>query len=145
MASFHSPASGAKYLTLAFFAEAVADALISFVDDGKEDQLNERIDDALTSLRAISGEGPDADVDKYPVGHYEQVRTWDDVIQRQGSENVLHLLEDIRTRKGTPEDLKGKAEEAIEFFSGLEAQALRNFDRPERTLPRGLRELCRAL
>lgn len=136
-----------RYLTVAFFAQRVLDALVASAEHGDDAGLKPALELAVQELQAAIG-NPPADYQQgrpRAFSDYEQVRTLDEV------RNPAEVQEIIRALERLTKDLDGgvpagrrQLDEAIEFFCHLESRALRNFDQPTETMPRGIHELCKA-
>jgi len=136
-----------RYLTVAFFAQRVLDALVASAEHGDDAGLKPALELAIQELKTAIGSGSDDYQEGSPraFSDYEQVRTLDEVRNRAEVQQMIQALEKLA------EDLDGgvpagrrQLDEAIEFFCHLESRALRNFDQPTEALPRGIHELCKA-
>jgi hypothetical protein len=137
-----------RYLTVAFFAQRVLDALVASAEHGDDAGLKPALEPAIQELKTAIGSRPDDYQGGSPraFSDYEQVRTLDEVCSGADVREVVRALEGLLERRGaanSPEQRRG-LEEAITFFSRLESHALRNFDQPIDSLPTGIRELCKA-
>ena len=131
MKSTRSNTVGVRYLSLGLSAQNVLDALVAFVTKHEEAQLNNRLDEALESLRKFSTAAPGAGAvqNLHSFRTYEEVRTFEEVCTPAACDDVIQILQTLKERNGAFEDLKANALKAIEFFYKLENRALRNFDR----------------
>jgi len=132
MQSTRSSNVGVRYLSLGLAAQNVLDTLVAFVTKNVDTELNDRLDEALESLRSFAT--------PYPVGaagdqtlrsfkSYEEVRTLEEVCTPATCDDIIRTLQALKNRQGTTEEQKENGLKAIEFFYKLENQALRNFDR----------------
>jgi hypothetical protein len=129
-----------RYLSLGLFAQSIVDVLITFVDKGKDENLEPCLKEALASLQAANR--PPADRGNVKAfTNFEQVWTLNQIAEPKRQE-AIRILEDIIHQRGSTRKLRRQAETAIEFFYTLEGQALRNFDQPTDPLPSGIRRLC---
>lgn len=136
-----------RYLTVAVFSQKVLDALVASADHGNDTPLKAVLEQAVQELKAAIG-NPPADYQEGSArafSSYEQVRTLDEIGNREQIEDIIRALErlDERLKAGARPD-REQLEQAIDFFSHLESRALRNFDQPTETMPRGIHELCKA-
>jgi len=137
-----------RYLSVAFFAQGVLDALAKFAQSGSAVGLDATLATAIRELGAATGTQPaerrPGDVRAFR--NYEQVRTLDEVSNQAGIQKIIHILEDLLERRNTGHIAEQRRElnDAIDFFFHLESHALRNFDQPIESLPSGMRELCKA-
>jgi hypothetical protein len=136
-----------RYLTVAVFAQKVLDALVASAEHGNNAGLKPALELAVQELKTAIGSRPDDHQQGSPraFSNYEQVRTLDEVRNPAEVQKIIQALERLTEdlEAGAPAD-RQQLDEAIDFFCQLESRALRNFDQPTETLPRGIRELCRA-
>jgi len=136
-----------RYLTVAFFAQRVLDALVASAEHGDDAGLKPALELAVQELQAATG-NPPADYQQgssRAFSSYEEVRTLDEVGKPDEVRRIIRALERLTKDldAGMPADRR-QFDQAIEFFCHLESRALRNFDQPTETLPRGIHELCKA-
>ncbi len=76
--------------------------------------------------------------------YYEQVKVLQGVFGESVRNEMIDLLEDVRSSPPTQAS-KSKAKIVMELFFELEKQALINFERPPaESIPRGIVKLCQA-
>jgi hypothetical protein len=116
-----------RYLTLSLFAQSVIDALIAFVEQGNQENLDACLSEAVESLRHATGAGPGSALrgGVRAFGDYEHVRTLEEVRPQYDLTEVIKTLEGIRQGRGNRSKQKRDADKAIAFFGALQNQALR--------------------
>jgi hypothetical protein len=143
-----SPQDRVPYLSIGVFAQKMVDGLIGFVETGKRENLESYLGEALASLKASTGE-EEAHAGRAgmrALPSYEQMRTFNEVIATpERRDKIIEALDGLLKQRGSVKQQRKNAETAIRFFYDLETRALRNFDQPDEPLPRGIRELCKAV
>jgi hypothetical protein len=135
-----------RYLIVGFFAQRVLDALVRCAETGDAPEFDTTMKTAIRELQAATGTQPEDRRDIRAFSNYEQIRTLDEVRSQVQVRNMIRVLTGLLERRNAkdPASVQRGLDEAIDFFSQLESQALRNFDQPVESLPSGLRELCTA-
>jgi len=135
-----------EYLSVGLAAQRLIDVLIEFVEEGKNEELDPSLREALDWLKADEARaGAPEETGSRVFLTYEQVRTLSEVLptpQRRGE--MVRVLQELLERRGSKKRQRRNADQAIEFFYELENRALWNFEQPSEPPPTGLRELCKA-
>ncbi len=122
-----------RYLLLALDARKVIDALVGFVDTGRRgSDLDKILKNAMESLKSVGRGGNvfEASRNRLAFGHYEQVRTVEEVRGVDDREGVIAGLSAVLDQSGPPEKQQQLALEALEFFHALEGRALQHYSHP---------------
>lgn len=131
----------AQYLSLALFAQQTISVLMEYADEGKSQRLKTSLQQALNSLLLAKDPSASASRRVIAFGSYEQIRTLEEVWSNKDRENAIRMMRAILR---APSSAKSKevANDLISLFSGLQNQALWNFEQPKPVSPRVMQRLC---
>jgi hypothetical protein len=132
-----------QYLWLAQLSQGVIRNILLYLEDGKWDALRETTSSIVAPLDSLSSGAEIPRSDKAAFASYEHLTTLSEAWDPQELKSVVARLKTL-IKAGDGPDAKHQAEELIEPFQKLSAQALWNFEQPEVGLPRGVFELCKA-
>jgi len=123
-------ASRDHYLTLALFSRRIIEALRELVRNGKREQLENALPQAIDSLQAATDSRQLKGYGLRVVRSYDQVRTINELFPNKQDRVTM-----INTLKSLQEDIdptsrKAAALRAIQFFYAIENRALRNYRHP---------------
>ena len=128
-----------QYLELALFSQNVVSALLEFVDKDREDRLEPSLNEALTSLNAVTSDDLNRLVGERVAAFssYEQLKTLNEVWSKDdivwSKDDIKEAAEVISRLLNAPKPSKKKAdaERLVDLFSKLQKQALRrHFQQP---------------
>ena len=131
----------AQYLSLALFAQQMISALMEYADEGKSQRLNTSLRQALNSLLLAKDPSPSASRKVIAFSSYEQIRTLEEVWSNKDRVNAIRMMRAILRAPNSPKS-KEVANDLISMFSGLQNQALWNFEQPKPVSPRVMQRLC---
>lgn len=131
----------AQYLSLALFAQQIVSVLMEFVDEGKSGKLKKTLESALNSLRRAKDPTAFSKSKATAFSSYEQLRTLEEVWSDQDRTRAIRMIYMVLRDQDSPKSKK-VANELIALFSGLQNQALWNFEQPKPVSPRVMQRLC---
>jgi hypothetical protein len=132
----------AQYLSLALFAQGVVSALMDFVDEGKDENLDSTLQEALTSLEGAESASAPLRRRAAAFSTYEQLRTLVEVWKKKDRDKARKIIGRILREPDSPK-AKPAANNLIDLFSKLQDQALWNFEQPRPVSPSDLQRLCK--
>jgi hypothetical protein len=132
----------AQYLSLALFAQEVVSALLQYVDEDKNDNLNTALEGALGSLEVAESVTVASHRRAAAFTSYEQLRTLDEVWKPSERDKAKRMIQVI-LRQPRSSRAKPAANSLIELFSKLQDQALWNFEQPRPVSPGAMQSLCK--
>jgi hypothetical protein len=121
-----------QYLELALFSQNVVSALLEFVDKDREDRLEPSLNEALTSLNAVTSDDLNRLVGERVAAFssYEQLKTLNEVWSKDDIKEAAEVISRL-LRAPKPSKKKADAERLVDLFSKLQKQALRrHFQQP---------------
>jgi hypothetical protein len=132
----------AQYLSLALFSQAVVSALMEYVDENKTGRLKDSLGEALHSLVHTGSASVSSQRGAAAFSSYEHLRTRDEVWSETDRANAIKKIRRVLNAPRNPRT-KPVANELIELFSRLQAQALWNFEQPRPVSPKVMQRLCK--
>ena len=132
-----------QYLWLAQLSQSVVGSILLYLEDGKWDELKNTLSAIVLPLESACLGRDVPRSDRTAFASYEHLSTLSEAWDQAQSQQVAERLSALLKADDSP-DTQRKAEELIEPFQRLSAQALWNFEQPDVGLPRGVYELCNA-
>jgi ABC-type hemin transport system substrate-binding protein len=122
------------------FAQQVISVLMEFADEGRATHLNS-LEEALGSLQHASDPSASSSRRAAALRSYEQLRTLEEVWSDKDRKKAIQMIRTILRAPKSPGS-KRVANALIDLFSGLQNQALWNFEQPKPISQRVMQRLC---
>jgi hypothetical protein len=131
----------AQYLSLALFSQKVVSVLMEYVDEDKSARLKTSLEEAVASLKHSKYPSVAAQRKIAAFNSYEHLRTIEEVWSARGRDKAIRMMKIVLRAPKNPKT-KVVANELIDLFSGLQNQALWNFEQPKPVSPKVMQRLC---